>query len=95
MIIELTRSGGFTGGNRRWRIDSADESWRQLVDAANLHWQGPVGAVLSRGLGLLLPASHADLHFHLVVDGRHASVRGVDVVGAVEVLIQRVMAEGG
>jgi hypothetical protein len=93
MLLELRRSGGFTGTAKRWRVDAGDDpAWRALVDAAGL----PPSSVARRALRVFWPtgASHPDLSFDLWVDGRRSTVRGVDATGAVHDLLDRIMREG-
>jgi hypothetical protein len=93
MLLELRRSGGFTGTRKQWRVDAGDDpSWRTLVDAAGLR----PSSTIRRLAGHLLPtgASHSDLLFDLWVDGRRSDFRGIDVSGPLQDLVDRIMREG-
>jgi hypothetical protein len=96
MLLELRRSGGFTGSTHRWRVDAADDpGWRRLVDAADLSEHRGLGPVLRRAvLGGVAGGHHDDYNFDLKVDGRHARFRGVHLDGPLRDLVDRIVAEG-
>jgi hypothetical protein len=96
MILELRRSGGMTGGFKRWRMDAGDDpSWRSLVDAADLTYRGTGGRLLHT-LFVWLPGGPPtnDAVYDVWVDGRRATVRGIDLHGGKYELIDRIMREG-
>jgi hypothetical protein len=96
MLLELRRSGGFTGSTKRWRVDTGnDAAWQQLVDTAGLRYRGAFLRVLRvlliwPGIG----ATHHDSVFDIWVDGRRATFRGVDVTGGLSDLVDRIIADG-
>jgi phenylacetate-coenzyme A ligase PaaK-like adenylate-forming protein len=97
VIIELTRTGGFTGTPRTWRVDAGDDTtWAGLVASCRLDWHSRAKDVFARiaFLGLGARASHSDHGFHLTVDGRHAAFRGIEVTGPLETLVDRIMRDG-
>ncbi|MFL6239179.1 MAG: hypothetical protein ACJ735_06790 [Actinomycetes bacterium] len=96
MLLELRRSGGFTGTPKRWRVDAgADPSWRALVDAADLDQHHGIGPVLRRiALGGTAGGHHDDFQFELRVDGKKARFRGVHLEGGLRDLVDRIVAEG-
>jgi hypothetical protein len=96
MLLELRRSGGFTGTTKRWRVDAGeDPSWRALVDAAELDQYRGVGPVVRRMvLGSVAGGHHDDFDFELRVDGRRARFRGVHLEGSLRDLVDRIVAEG-
>jgi hypothetical protein len=96
MLLELRRSGGFTGTSKRWRVDAGDDpSWRALVEAAGLAQYQGFGPVLRRAfLGGIAGGHHDDFQFELRVDGRRARFRGVHLEGPLNDLVDRIVAEG-
>jgi hypothetical protein len=96
MLLELRRTGGFTGTSRRWRVDTGDDpSWRALVEAVDLAPYRGVGPVLKRAaLGWVAGGHHDDHQYELRVDGRRARFRGVHVEGALSDLVDRIVTEG-
>jgi hypothetical protein len=96
MRLELQRSGGFTGNTLRWRLESADEAdWQDLLDRAGLRFRGPLARVgwllFATPLGA---AGEKDYTYFVLIDGRRAKFRGVDVSGPLAELVDRVMREG-
>jgi hypothetical protein len=96
MLLELRRSGGFTGTTKRWRVDAGDDpSWRAVVDAAELDQYRGFGPVVRRMvLGSVAGGHHDDFDFELRVDGRRARFRGVHLEGSLRDLVDRIVAEG-
>ena|SRR5436305_190553 len=96
MLLELRRSGGFTGTTKRWRVDAGDDpAWRALVDAVDLSPYRGFGPVARRGLlGWVAGGHHDDYDFKLRVDGARARFRGVDLDGSLRDLVDRIVAEG-
>jgi hypothetical protein len=95
MLLELRRSGGFTGTPKRWRVDAGDDpQWRTLIDQAGLQYRGPVLRVLRIAFAWVPGASHPDYVYDIWVDGRRASFRGVDVTGGLSQLVDRIVNEG-
>jgi hypothetical protein len=96
MLLELRRSGGFTGSIKRWRVEAGDDAaWRQLVEQADLaSYQGFGPAVRRLVLGSAAGGHHDDFQFDLRVDGRRSRFRGVHLDGALRDLVDRIVAEG-
>jgi hypothetical protein len=96
MLLELRRTGGFTGTTKRWRVDTGeDQAWRTLVDKANLDEHRGLGPVMRRILLLTTSGGHHDdFSYDLKVDGRHARFRGVHLEGPLCDLVDRIVAEG-
>src|SRR3954471_20496019 len=96
MLLELRRSGGFTGTRKQWRVDAGDDSsWRELVEAAGLDAYRGAGPVLRRlVLGSMAGGHHDDHQYDLRVDGRRARFSGAQLEGALSHLVDRIVAEG-
>ena len=93
MLLELRRTGGFTGAPKRWQVDTgADTSWANLVDAAGLRPSG-MWRRIAKGL-IPVVSTQPDHIFDLWIDGKRTSFRGVDVTGALHDLVDRIMREG-
>ena len=95
MLLQLRRSGGFTGTRKQWRADTGDDpSWRTLVDAAGLDKYRGAGPVVRRlVLGSMAGGHHDDYQYELRVDGRRARFSGVHLEGALSELVDRIVAE--
>jgi hypothetical protein len=96
MLLELRRSGGFTGTTKRWRVDAGDDAaWRALVDAAGLDNYRGAGQILRRlVLGSMAGGHHDDFQYELRVDRHRTRFSGVHLEGALSDLVDRIVAEG-